>query len=115
LDGEPLTTTFADWWFLNGGSIHGLWKGKKFSEIRDLALSLPKMAWDARQPEVDGVTSERDNLQEQRDAHRACPHDSIIAVEAEVAQLRAALTLIAEYTNYPITVGIARTALDAKT
>jgi len=56
--------TFRDWWFLNGGSIHGLWKGRKFSKIRDLALSLPKMAWDARQPEVDGLKSEIASLRE---------------------------------------------------
>lgn len=37
---------FASWWFIHGGSIHRLWKSKSYSTIRDLALELPKQAYD---------------------------------------------------------------------
>jgi len=35
---------FGSWWFIHGGSIHGLWKRKDYSAIRDLAMSLPREA-----------------------------------------------------------------------
>ena len=38
---------FGKWWFINGGHIHGMWKKRKYSAIRDQALTLPKAAWEA--------------------------------------------------------------------
>lgn len=37
---------FGAWWFINGGMIHSDWKYKRYSAIRDAAMSLPKRAWD---------------------------------------------------------------------
>jgi len=88
-----MTTTFADWWFLNGGSIHGLWKGRKFSAIKVLAINLPKYAWDARQPEVDGLKSEIASLREALEKIHGVTGTTIAApaLWALFAELRSAL------------------------
>jgi len=39
-------TGFSKWWFLRGGSIHGLWKRRQYSEIKRLAETLPKAAYE---------------------------------------------------------------------
>jgi hypothetical protein len=41
---ERVKWDFGSWWFIHGGSIHGLWKRKDYSAIRDLAMSLPREA-----------------------------------------------------------------------
>jgi hypothetical protein len=37
---------FSDWWFINGGAIHGLWKNRSYKAIKDISITLPKIAWD---------------------------------------------------------------------
>lgn len=37
---------FSYWWFIHGGSIHRLWKSKSYSAIKELALTLPKEAYE---------------------------------------------------------------------
>ncbi len=36
---------FSAWWFVRGGHIHSAWKYRRYSRIRDAAMSLPKEAW----------------------------------------------------------------------
>jgi hypothetical protein len=47
---------FGEWWFLAGGSIHGLWRRKNYSAIRDAAMDLPRQGfrkgYEARDIEV---------------------------------------------------------------
>lgn len=55
-------TAWGKWWFINGGSFHAMWKQRKYRAIRDLALKLPQMAWDAAVDQfkvhgTDGCTS----------------------------------------------------------
>ena len=48
LTAEPdLPAAFANWWFFNGGNIHGQWKRRDYRGIRDAAMTLPKAAWEA--------------------------------------------------------------------
>lgn len=47
---------FSKWWWLNGGSIHRLWKDRKYTDIKELAENLPRAAWEA------GVKAERDRV-----------------------------------------------------
>ena len=49
---------WGDFWFLNGGMIHSLWKRRNYTEIRRLAECLPKLAWDKQQVEIEKLQAE---------------------------------------------------------
>lgn len=38
---------WAKFWFINGGGIHTAFKYRKWTDLRDLAMQLPKLAWQA--------------------------------------------------------------------
>lgn len=46
---------FGKWWFLAGGSFHGLWKYRRYKEIRDLGQRLPQLAWEEQQKVIDAA------------------------------------------------------------
>lgn len=50
--GDMKCDKWPEWWFLNGGNIHGAWKYRRYSQIRDLAMSLPRRAWQAARAEL---------------------------------------------------------------
>ena len=37
--------SWADWWFIHGGAIHGYMKHRRYTELKKLAERLPKAAW----------------------------------------------------------------------
>jgi hypothetical protein len=55
---KKLEPDFGSWWFLAGGSIHGLWKRRQFSQIRDLAQSLPRSAYKQRDGELKPIVDQ---------------------------------------------------------
>jgi len=59
---EKIFKSFGEWWFLVGGSIHSLWKDKKYSDIKTLALTLPRNAWDYRQKEIDQLKTQIEKM-----------------------------------------------------
>jgi hypothetical protein len=44
---------WANFWFVNGGTIHRLWKNKNYTAIRKCAETLPKLAWAIQQNKID--------------------------------------------------------------
>lgn len=42
---EMRDETFGEWWFIRGGNIHPAWKYKRYSQIKDLAMNLPREAY----------------------------------------------------------------------
>lgn len=44
---------WPQWWFVNGGHLHAAWKYRRYSQIRDSARDLPKLAWDKQQEKID--------------------------------------------------------------
>lgn len=45
-------STWAEWWFLNGGSIHRTEKDQTVHELAQLARTLPRAAWDYQQETI---------------------------------------------------------------
>lgn len=48
-------SNWGDWWFLNGGFIHRVFKYRQWTQLKDLALSLPKAAWDEQQKKINAA------------------------------------------------------------
>ena len=59
-----MSQDWSKWWFLNGGTIHGAWKQRAYSRIKELAMLLPKAAWDHQQAEIDALRKKVQELQE---------------------------------------------------
>ncbi len=85
---------WSRWWFLNGGALHRLWKSKKYTAIYQYTQSLPKMAWDEQQKEINAIradlaamTAERDALREavRAIAEQAGPGDTEQQVRLQLA------------------------------
>lgn len=47
--------TWGGWWFLNGGSIHGLWKRRRYTEIRDKVHEIANAAWFHQQDRINTI------------------------------------------------------------
>lgn len=63
---------WVDWWFVNGGAAHRLWKARKYREIFDLATSLPQKAWyAAQQVKQKRIDTLYDAIAHGDDQHRA--------------------------------------------
>jgi len=48
-----MNTRWSSWWFLRGGNIHPCWKRRRYTQIRNYAMALPKEAWDEQQKVID--------------------------------------------------------------
>ena len=75
---------FAKWWFIAGGSVHGAFKYRQWSALKELATKLPKMAWDAREPELSDLR-----------AQLSTQSQEIARLKERVGKLRESLFLIA--------------------
>ncbi len=53
-------------WFLNGGGIHRAYKHRQWSELKALAMILPKAAWDEQQKVIDRLMDELEELRAKR-------------------------------------------------
>lgn len=36
---------FSKWWFIVGGSIHGIWKRRQWSSLKEFAKNVPRMGY----------------------------------------------------------------------
>lgn len=70
--------SFADWWFLAGGGIHRAEKYGEISKLAVLAKTLPKLAWDHRQEEIDALRKELELARRVIDAVRTMKTESLL-------------------------------------
>lgn len=47
-----MSDAWSKWWFLRGGNIHPAWKYRRYSQIRDMAMDLPREAWKVSRAEL---------------------------------------------------------------
>lgn len=46
-------SSWANWWFLNGGNIHRAFKYRQWTQLKHIAETLPRAAWDVQQKTID--------------------------------------------------------------
>jgi hypothetical protein len=85
-------TGFSKWWFINGGSIHGLWKHRKYSAIKHLAETLPQRAYEQgvadTQKERDALRAALDRINNIAGNSGDNPMQGLLSIRDEVKQVR---------------------------
>ena len=88
---EKIYNSFTAWWFIAGGSIHALWKNRKYKEIKHLAMLLPKAAWEIRQQEIDQLKAKlatiKTMLEEKDEAYNCMGHTNSAEIKRFIKQL----------------------------
>ena len=52
---------WVKFWFNYGGGIHGAWKRRRYTQIKEYAMELPRAAWMVQQKEIETETVRKDN------------------------------------------------------
>lgn len=73
-----------NFWFLNGGSIHGAWKHRRWGSLRKIAQTVPKLAWDKQQEVIDELQERISQLEKLTNRLR----EKLTASEEENKSLR---------------------------
>lgn len=50
-----MRTRWSNFWFLNGGGIHRSFKYRRWTVLRQLAETLPRLAWNEQQKRIDSL------------------------------------------------------------